>query len=129
MSDPSIVKNLRTERTAGRSEDLRAKLRKFSWGCFTLILVCFFFPFVYLSFLGNLYFTGFQLAFGTEIPQPTFFGAPRMTPVPGYTSVLLTLLLAVAGTGSSIAVGLGRSFIKGKLSNLVPAVCGHWDSF
>ncbi|HEY6230939.1 MAG TPA: hypothetical protein VIW64_06740 [Pyrinomonadaceae bacterium] len=124
MSDPSIVKNLGTERTAARSGDLRAKLRKFSWASFALILVCFFFPFVYLSFVGNLYFTGFQLAFGTEIPQPTFFGPPRMTPVAGYTSVLLTLLLALAGTGSSIAVRLGRSLIRSKWGNLLPAICG-----
>ena len=97
---------------------VKANVKKFRWTTFALILLCFFLPFVQVSCREQkmMSITGFQLAFGTELEEPQMFGPPKTRPLAGEPLVLLTLLAAL--------VGLGCSFIKGKLGFLLPAISG-----
>ena len=90
--------------------ELQARMKKFSWVPFVLILFLFFFPFIEISSsMGRASFTGLQLAFGRTMPIEGELITFNKT-------VLLAFLLAAAG--------IGLTFIKGKLGTLLPAIAG-----
>src|SRR5437899_153211 len=73
---------------------------------FGAIVVCFFFTFVNISCQGQRVasLTGWQLATGTEVEQPTMFGSkqePKKVPAEALASI--ALLLAVVGLVISFA--------------------------
>lgn len=115
---PAVTQNSQLESKSPQMAEIQHKAKKFSWTLFALILICFFLPFFEVSCQGNsiISVNGMQMAFGTEIQQPTMFGPPQIQKIPGDGLVLLTLLVAAAG--------LGLSFIKGKLGSLLPAISG-----
>jgi len=98
--------------------ELKAKAKKFRWSVFALIVLFFILPFVQVSCQQQklMSFTGFQMAFGTEIQEPQMFGPPKTRQISGDAFILLSFLVALAG--------LGCSFIKGRLGNITTAICG-----
>lgn len=97
---------------------LKAKVKKFRWTTFALVVLFFVLPFVQVSCQQQklMTFTGFQMAFGTEIHEPQMFGPSRTRQVSGEVTILLAFFAALAG--------LGCSFLRGKAGNLSTAICG-----
>lgn len=93
--------------------------KKISPALFGISLICFFLPFITISCqqqpIANL--TGVQLATGTDIKQPRFFG--KETKEQKIPADPLALMALVSGV-----VGLGTSFIKAKRSAIAPAGAG-----
>lgn len=102
------------------SPDLRTKGTRFRWTFFALILFCFLLPFVQVSCQQQrlISLTGIQTAFGTEVVQPQMFGSPQTKQISGDITVLLCLLAAFAG--------LGSSFLRGRLGTLIGALSGSF---
>jgi hypothetical protein len=100
------------------SPALKDAVKKFRWTLFVFILLCFIMPFVQVSCQQQrlMSFTGFQMAFGTEIQEPQMFGPPLTRQVPGDTLVLLSFLAALAG--------LVCSLVKNRVGSLASIVCG-----
>jgi hypothetical protein len=109
MYEHPPTQTLNAEPKPDKFAELRAKMKKFSWVPFVLILFLFFFPFIEVPSLDPTSFTGLQLAFGRTMPVEGELITFNKT-------VLLALLLAAAG--------IGLPFIKGKLGTLLPAIAG-----
>ena len=103
--------------TPGPAVELNSKAKKFRWTIFALILLCFMLPFIQVSCQEHklMSFTGFQMAFGSEVQQPQMFGPAQTKKIPGDALVLLSLLAAVAG--------LACCFIKNRMGALVCLIC------
>jgi hypothetical protein len=97
--------------------ELIGKAKRFRWTIFALILLCFTLPFIQVSCQQQrlMSFTGFQMAFGTEVQQPQMFGPPQTKQIPGDGLVILAFLAAVAG--------LVCSFIKNRTGIVISLIC------
>lgn len=115
MSDPMP---LGPQYENSSSPALKDAVKKFRWTPFVFILICFILPFVQVSCQQQrlMSFTGFQMAFGTEIQEPQMFGPPRTRKVNGETLVLLSFLAALAG--------LVCSLVKNKAGGLASILSG-----
>jgi hypothetical protein len=98
--------------------ELKAKAVRFRWTLFAFVLLCFVLPFVQVSCQQQklMSFTGFQMAFGTEIQEPQMFGPAKTRQISGDWLLLLSFLAALTG--------LVCSLLKIKSVSLVTAVCG-----
>lgn len=79
-------------------------LRRLSFTPFALILLCFFLPFFTFSACDNQKLfsaTGYETAYGKEIPQLKMFQSPDTKPSPSPLTILV-LLATVAGIAFSI---------------------------